>query len=30
VLADNHGFETNVSHLTVFGLCNDCRSEDRA
>jgi Fur family transcriptional regulator, ferric uptake regulator len=30
VLADNHGFETNVSHLTVFGLCNDCRSEHRA
>ena len=25
VLADNHGFETNVSHLTVFGRCSDCR-----
>jgi Fur family transcriptional regulator, ferric uptake regulator len=26
VLEDKHGFETNVSHLTVFGLCNDCRA----
>ena len=25
-----HGFETNVSHLTVFGRCNDCRSKDSA
>jgi Fur family ferric uptake transcriptional regulator len=25
-LRDQHGFETNVSHLTVFGLCKDCRS----
>jgi len=25
-LVDKHGFETNVSHLTVFGLCNDCRT----
>jgi Fur family ferric uptake transcriptional regulator len=25
-LDDKHGFETNVSHLTVFGLCSDCRA----
>ena len=25
-LNDKHGFETNVSHLTVFGLCGDCRT----
>jgi Fur family ferric uptake transcriptional regulator len=30
VLDDQHGFETNVSHLTVFGLCNDCRSKHSA
>ena len=29
-LDERHGFETNVSHLTVFGRCNDCRSKDRA
>jgi Fur family ferric uptake transcriptional regulator len=23
----SHGFETNVSHLTVFGRCKDCRSK---
>ena len=28
VLSERHGFETNVSHLTVFGRCNDCRSKD--
>ncbi len=26
-LDDNHGFETNVAHLTVFGRCNDCRGK---
>jgi Fur family transcriptional regulator, ferric uptake regulator len=26
VLEDKHGFETKVSHLTVFGLCSDCRA----
>jgi Fur family transcriptional regulator, ferric uptake regulator len=26
-LDDLHGFETNVSHLTVFGRCHDCRSK---
>ena len=25
-----HGFETNVSHLTVFGRCHDCRSKQSA
>jgi Fur family ferric uptake transcriptional regulator len=30
VLSERHGFETNVSHLTVFGRCNDCRSKDSA
>ena len=25
-----HGFEVNVSHLTVFGRCQDCRSKTRA
>lgn len=25
-----HGFETNVSHLTVFGRCTDCRSKSSA
>jgi len=29
-LDQRHGFETNVSHLTVFGRCNDCRSKHRA
>ena len=29
-LADGHGFEVNVSHLTVFGRCEDCRSKTRA
>src|SRR5262249_23507494 len=29
-LDDRHGFETNVSHLTVFGRCNDCRSDHSA
>jgi Fur family transcriptional regulator, ferric uptake regulator len=29
-LADKHGFETNVSHLTVFGRCQDCRSKTSA
>ena len=24
-LADHHGFETDVGHLTVFGRCADCR-----
>ena len=23
----NHGFETNVAHLTVFGRCTDCRGK---
>lgn len=25
-LEDRHRFEVNVSHLTVFGRCHDCRS----
>jgi Fur family ferric uptake transcriptional regulator len=25
-LADQHGFETDVGHLTVFGRCADCRA----
>ena len=29
-LHDKHGFETNVSHLTVFGRCQDCRSKTSA
>jgi len=29
-LDEAHGFETNVSHLTVFGRCKDCRSKNRA
>lgn len=29
-LYDRHGFEVNVSHLTVFGRCQDCRSKTRA
>jgi Fur family transcriptional regulator, ferric uptake regulator len=24
-LEEQHGFETDVSHLTVFGRCSDCR-----
>jgi Fur family ferric uptake transcriptional regulator len=24
-LDDDHGFETDVGHLTVFGLCSQCR-----
>ena len=29
-LDERHGFETNVSHLTVFGRCHDCRSRHSA
>ena len=29
-LDDKHAFETNVSHLTVFGRCQDCRSKTSA
>jgi len=29
-LDEQHGFETNVSHLTVFGRCGDCRSKSDA
>ena len=29
-LDDEHGFETNVSHLTVFGRCAECRSKSDA
>ena len=25
-LAERHGFETDVGHLTVFGRCTDCRT----
>jgi Fur family ferric uptake transcriptional regulator len=25
-LADHHGFETDVGHLTVFGRCADCQN----
>jgi Fur family transcriptional regulator, ferric uptake regulator len=25
VLDEEHGFETDVGHLTVFGTCRDCR-----
>ena len=24
-LDEGHGFETNVSHLTIFGRCRECR-----
>src|ERR1700728_2042421 len=24
-LDEEHGFETDVGHLTVFGICRDCR-----
>lgn len=30
VLDDEHGFETNVSHLTIFGRCAQCRSKSDA
>jgi Fur family ferric uptake transcriptional regulator len=26
-LDDKHGFETNVSHLTIFGRCAQCRTK---
>jgi Fur family transcriptional regulator, ferric uptake regulator len=26
-LDERHGFETDVSHLTVFGRCRDCRAD---
>ena len=26
-LEDEHGFETDVGHLTVFGRCAECRAE---
>ena len=26
-LETSHGFETNVTHLTVFGRCEDCRGK---
>jgi Fur family ferric uptake transcriptional regulator len=29
-LDERHGFEVNVSHLTVFGRCQDCRSKTSA
>jgi Fur family transcriptional regulator, ferric uptake regulator len=29
-LDEANGFEVNVSHLTVFGRCQDCRSKTRA
>ena len=29
-LDERHGFETNVSHLTIFGRCRECRSETDA
>jgi Fur family ferric uptake transcriptional regulator len=29
-LDDEHGFETNVSHLTIFGRCAECRSKSDA
>lgn len=28
-LDDNHGFQTDVGHLTVFGRCASCRASDR-
>jgi Fur family transcriptional regulator, ferric uptake regulator len=27
-LEDQHGFETDVGHLTVFGRCVECRARD--
>ena len=29
-LEQTHGFQTDVGHLTVFGLCADCRAAERA
>jgi Fur family transcriptional regulator, ferric uptake regulator len=29
-LDEEHGFETDVRHLTVFGTCRDCRGHARA
>jgi Fur family transcriptional regulator, ferric uptake regulator len=29
-LDSEHGFETNVSHLTIFGRCAECRSKSDA
>jgi Fur family ferric uptake transcriptional regulator len=29
-LDNKHGFETNVSHLTIFGRCAECRSKSDA
>jgi Fur family transcriptional regulator, ferric uptake regulator len=26
ILEDQHGFETDVSHLTVYGRCAECRA----
>jgi Fur family transcriptional regulator, ferric uptake regulator len=28
-LDDQHGFETDVGHLTVFGRCGKCRAAER-
>jgi Fur family ferric uptake transcriptional regulator len=28
-LEDQHGFETDVGHLTVFGRCAECRAAER-
>jgi Fur family transcriptional regulator, ferric uptake regulator len=28
-LAEHHGFQTDVGHLTVFGRCESCRAGDR-
>jgi Fur family ferric uptake transcriptional regulator len=28
-LDEQHGFETDVGHLTVFGLCSECRGKAR-
>jgi Fur family transcriptional regulator, ferric uptake regulator len=28
-LDENHGFQTDVGHLTVFGRCATCRASDR-
>jgi Fur family transcriptional regulator, ferric uptake regulator len=30
VLDEEHGFETDVGHLTVFGRCRDCRGLGKA
>jgi Fur family ferric uptake transcriptional regulator len=29
-LEEQHGFETDVGHLTVFGRCRACRETPRA